>query len=114
MENFNLFIDYIARTNLFNFVIFLSIIIYLVKKIDIKSKLEVAQVVVKDTIIASETVKVESEERLSSIEESIAHIEDEIDSILEKSSENANLVGEKIVQEAEKTALVIQENTTSY
>ena len=112
MENFNLFIDYIARTNLFNFVIFLSIIIYLVKKIDIKSKLEVAQVVVKDTIVASETVKVESEERLSSIEESIAHIEDEIDSILEKSSENANLVGEKIVQEAEKTALVIQENTT--
>ena len=49
---------------------------------------------------------------MSSIEESIAHIEDEIDSILEKSSENANLVGEKIVQEAEKTALVIQENTT--
>ena len=59
----------------------------------------------------SETVKVRSEERLSSIEDSIAHIEDEIDAIIEKSEENAKLVGEKILQDAKNTALVIKENT---
>ena len=112
MENFNIFIDYIARTNLFNFVIFLSIIIFLVKKINISAKLEDAQVVVKDTIVESETAKVQSEQHLNTIEESMAHIEEEIEAILEKSSKNAELVGEKILQDGEKTALVIQENTS--
>ena len=111
MENFNAFIDYIARTNLFNFVVFLSIIIFLVKKINITSKLEKEQITVKDSIIESEAAKVKSEERLSTIEDSIAHIEEDIDAIIEKSEENAKLVGEKVVHDGKKTALVIQENT---
>lgn len=112
MENFNIFIDYIARTNLFNFVIFLSIIIFLVKKINISAKLEDSQNTIKETIDNSEETKVESEKRLNSIEASIANIEEEINTILQKSEENAKLVGEKILQDAEKTALTIQENTS--
>ena len=92
MENFNIFVDYIARTNLFNFVIFLSIIIFLVKKINISAKLEDAQVVVKDTIVESETAKVQAEQLLNTIEESMAHIEEEIDAILEKSSKNVCII----------------------
>ena len=111
MENFNMFLDYIARTNLFNFVIFLSIIIFLIKKVNVSAKLSDAQVIVKDTIVESETVKVKSEERLSSIKESMSHIEEEIEAILNKSEENAKLVGEKILQDGHKTALTIQENT---
>ena len=111
MENFSAFIDYIARTNLFNFVIFLSVIIFLVKKIDVTSKLQDAQVAVKDSIVEAETAKVASEERLGTIEDSMAHIEEEIDAIIEKSEENARLVGEKVVQDGKKMALVIQENT---
>ena len=110
MENINEIVNYIARTNLFNFVIFLSIIIYLIKKINVKSKLEDAQDNIKDTILESEDVKIKSEERLSSIEESMAHIGDEIDMILEKSEENAKLVGAKIIQDAQNTALVIKDN----
>ena len=111
MENFNAIIDYIARTNLFNFAIFLSIIIFLVKKIDISAKLESEKKSVKDTIDESERVREDSEERLSSIEKSMANIEDEINTIIAKSEENAKLVGEKILQDAQKTALVIQDNT---
>lgn len=110
MENLNIFIDYIARTNLFNFVIFLSIIIFLLKKIDISKKLEIAQESVKETINNSECAKMESETSLNSIEESLAHIENDINLIIEKSVENAKLVGEKIVQDGQKTALVIQDN----
>ncbi len=110
MENLNLFIDYIARTNLFNFIIFLSIIIFLVKKVDVKSKLINGQNVVKDTIMASEAVKVRSEEQLCSIEEAVANIEDEIEAIIEKSEENAELVGKKILEDGEKSALVIKDN----
>lgn len=111
MENFNIFIDYIARTNLFNFVIFLSIIIFLIKKINVVSKLENAQSEVKDTIVESESAKVQSEENLRTMEDSIAHIEEEIDALIEKSEETAQLVGEKIIQDGQNAVLVIKENT---
>jgi len=111
MENFNLFLDYIARTNLFNFVIFLSIIIYLIKKIDIPAKLGDAQNKVVNTIEESETAKNESETRLSSIEESMTNLNNEIEEIIARSEENAKLVGEKVLADAEKTSLVIKENT---
>lgn len=111
MENFNLFLDYIARTNLFNFIIFISIIIFLVKKVNVSAKLTEAQETVETTIEESEKTKQQSEEKLSSIEESMTRIEEEINAILDKSEENAKLVGEKIVQDAQKTAVAIKENS---
>ena len=111
MENFNTFIDYIARTNLFNFAIFLSIIIFLVNKINVPAKLEDSQNAIKESIDTSETTKLESEKRLSSIEDSIAHIEEDINAILQKSEAKAKLVGEKILNDGQRTALIIQENT---
>lgn len=111
MENFSIFLDYIARTNLFNFVIFFSIIIFLVKKVNVAKQLEDSQASVKVSIEESEATKAQSEERLSAIEESIAHIEEDIDAIIQKSEENAKLVGEKILQDAQNTALAIQDNT---
>ena len=105
-------INYIARTNLFNFVIFISIILYLAHKMDVKGKLEQSKETVNNVIEESKTVKADSESRLSSIEESMTHIEEEIESILAKSEENAKLVGEKIVQDAEKNVLVIRDNAS--
>lgn len=110
MENFNLFIGYIARTNLFNFIIFLSIIIFLVKKVNVSAKLTEAQEKVVKTIEDSETVKDDSETRLSSIEKSMANLDSEIELIIAKSEENAKLVGEKVLADAEKTSLVIKDN----
>ena len=51
MENLQLYIDYIGRTNLFNFIIFASIIVFLIKKIDIASLLEKNQNSIKDDIL---------------------------------------------------------------
>lgn len=110
MESFNLFIDYIARTNLFNFIIFLSIIIFLVKKVNVSAKLTEAQEKVVKTIEDSESVKDDSETRLSSIEKSMANLDSEIELIIAKSEENAKLVGEKVLADAEKTSLVIKDN----
>ena len=41
----------------------------------------------------------------------MSNIEREIDSILSASEENAKLIGEKILQDGQKTALVVKENT---
>lgn len=110
MDIFTNILDYLARTNLFNFIIFAGIIIFLVKKLKVRAKMDDSIAAVKDTITESETVKLESEKKLGDIEESMAHLEDEIDAIVAESDERAKLVGEKIVDDANKTALVIQDN----
>lgn len=112
MENFIIFLDYIARTNLFNFVIFLSIIIFLIKKVDVSLLLEKEKNFVKESIEESNVTKEESEVRLSDIEQSLSNISAEIDSIIKKSQKNAELVGAKLIEDGHKSALILQENTT--
>lgn len=111
METFNEIINYIARTNLFNFVIFMAIIIFIGKKVDFSSKVEKMRADVENNIEESKVAKSDSEEHLHTIEDSISHIEEEIDAIIKTSEDNAKLIGDKILQDAEKTALVIQENS---
>lgn len=111
MENLGQFLDYIARTNLFNFVIFASIIVLLIKQIKVNDKLEEAKTAVEESIEESKNIKAESESRLNTVQESFSRIEEEIEAILKKSEENSERVGKKILADAEKSALVIHENT---
>ena len=101
-----------ATSVLSNFVVFSTIIIFVMTRIvNTSSLLETAQKSVVDEIYASENVKVESEAKLSKVEESMAHIEEEIESILSKSEQNAKLVGEKILIDADKSIQILQDNT---
>lgn len=100
MENFSEILNYIGRTNLFNFIIFFSIIVFLIKKMDVAGKLEAAKDDISKNIEHSKTVKIDSESVLKEVEDSVAHLEDEIDSIIKKSEENARLVGDKIIEDA--------------
>lgn len=104
------FIDYIARTNLFNFITFAGIIIYLVIKLKVGSKIEDAKVSVDETIMTSESVKVDSEKKLEELEDSMAHLEEEIDAIITESEDRAKLVGSNILEDAEKGVLTVKEN----
>lgn len=107
----NAVIDYIARTNLFNFVIFAGIIIFLVKKLKVNTKMANAADEIKKTIENSEIAKSESETKLSAIEESMTHLAEEVDAIIAESDERAELVGAKIIDSAEKAVLVVKDNT---
>ena len=101
-----------ATSVLSNFVVFSAIIIFVMTRIvNTSSLIETAQKSVVDEIYASENVKVESEAKLSKVEESMAHIEEEIESILSKSEQNAKLVGEKILIDADKSIQILQDNT---
>ena len=104
-------LDYISRTNLFNFVIFLSVLIFLFKKIDVVGMLENMKNAVIENIEASKTSKSESETHLKEIEEKVSHIEEEIDGIIKKSEQNAKLVGEKIIEDANHTVESIKDNS---
>ncbi len=104
-------LDYISKTNLFNFIIFLSILIFLFKKIDVVGMLENMKNAVIENIEASKTSKSESETRLKEIQEKVSHIEEEIDGIIKKSEQNAKLVGEKIIEDANHTVESIKDNS---
>ena len=104
-------LDYISKTNLFNFIIFLSILIFLFKKIDVVGMLENMKNAVIENIEASKTSKSESETHLKEIQEKVSHIEEEIDRIIKKSEQNAKLVGEKIIEDANHTVESIKDNS---
>ena len=104
--------SYQARAVLANFIVFAGVIAFVIIKVANTSKvLSDAQQSVSDEIYNSEQIKVESMTRLSGIEDSMANIEEEIDEILSQSAQNAQLVGEKILAEADKSVLVLRENT---
>ena len=102
---------YFFKTNLFNFIIFAAIILWVCKKINVKTIIETSVQTVETTVENSEIAKTESETKLSAIEESLAHVGEEIDEIVKKSEENANLVGEKLLNEAKLASSIIEENT---
>ena len=107
------FISFTARAVLSNFIVFTLVIVFVLRQIvHPQALLEKEQTVIETQIQDSEKAKEESEAKLNSIEKSIEHIEEEINAILQKSDENAKLVGEKILQDGTNTVLTIQENTS--
>ena len=108
---FETVLDYIARTNLFNFIIFAGIIIYLFNKLNVIGGLDKGAEVVAEKIEDSKTAKDKSESNLSNIEEKVSHLEDEINEIINQSKKNAEIVGGQIISEAEKSAENIKANT---
>ena len=107
---FEAVLDYIARTNLFNFIIFAGIIIYLVIKLNVKENLEKGAEVVSEKIENSTEAKSKSEEKLQTIEDKIVHLEEEIEEIIKNSVDNAELVGSQVIADANKTAENIKTN----
>lgn len=108
---FKNFLSFSARAVLSNFIVFALVIGIVMKQVvHPQAMLEVEQTAIENQIKDSEAVKEDSAVRLSTIESSMANIEKEIDFILSTSEENAKLVGEKILQDGQKTALVVKEN----
>ncbi len=109
---FSSFLPQLSVWVLANFILFAGILYYVIfKKIHAPEQIAKMQKDIAETIETSETTKTESEKKLSNIEESLVHIKEEIDAILSSSNENAKLIGEKILADAQSTVLVIQENS---
>ncbi len=104
------FLDYISKTNLFNFIVFASIIAYILIKIDLISMLERGKNAVAQKIEVSTDEKVKSEENLQTIECKLSNLAEELEEIIKNSAENANSVGSKILADAGVSAENIGKN----
>lgn len=108
---FETVLDYIARTNLFNFIIFAGIIAYLFIKLDVIGGLQKGTETVAEKIDNSETAKDESEVKLKTIEDKVANLNEEVENIIKQSVNNAEIVGGQILTDASKSADNIKTNT---
>ena len=104
-------LDYIGRTNLFNFIFFVGFFALIFWKFDLLGGLEKGRQAVAEKIEDSESKKEEAETGLKAIEDKVSNLEEEIDGIVKKSEENANIVGQKIITDAEQTAENIKTGT---
>ena len=111
MYSFGEILNYIGRTNLFNFIIFFGIIVWVCKKINVSEKIESSRVSVVNSIEDSKTAKANSEEDLRKIEDSVSHIEEEIEKIIKKAESNAQMVGDKLLADAHRTVTSIKDNS---
>ena len=111
MDSLHTVIEYLGRTNLFNFIIFVAIFGIIFKKIKISEKIGEGASRVAVEISDSEEQRTKSEEHLKEIEEVVANVSEEIKEIVDKSNENAKLVGEKIINDANVTVENIKQNS---
>lgn len=105
------FFDYIGRTNLFNFFIFVAIFALIFAKADLGGMLEKAKSAIIERIEESKKIKSDSESNLKEIEDTLSHIGDEVDELIKKSEENAKNVGEKILSDAKTVVAGIKNNS---
>lgn len=94
----------ILTSNLFNFVVMLFVLGWIIKKFDIAGLLEKGRQNIENNIKASKDAKEKAIDELYKTQEQTKEVDKEIFEILDKSDKNATIVGEKLVNDAKKQA----------
>ena len=105
------FLHLIVESNLFNFSIFLLIIIVVAKKIDIPSMLEKLKNNISEKINASENKKNNALNKLSEAKESVKASDKEIEIVLNDTKNNAENIKNKIISDANEKIDEINNNS---
>ena len=101
----------ICESNTFNFVVMVILLAWLIKKFDIKSKIEDGRKKIASTIEESEKARDESIEKYYQAQEKTTQIDEDMLKVFKQAEENAHSFGKKMVDEAHNTALLIKENS---
>lgn len=101
----------ILVSNLFNFVVMVCLISWMIKKFDIAGKLEQGRKAIEDKIANSKLAKEQAIEELFETQSKSEAIDAEAFEILEKAEKNAVIVGEKLVEDAKKQVEEFDKNT---
>ena len=111
MENLIEIWKQICESNLFNFVVMVLLLAWLVKKFDLGAKIEAGRKRIESTIAESETVKEENLKKLYEVQEASTKIDEEMLKVFNSAEEKARFVGEKLLEEGKIQAESIKENS---
>ncbi len=101
----------ILTSNLFNFVLMLVFLGWIIKKCKIADMLENGRKSIEDKIISAKAEKENAIKALYEIQEQGVNVEKEVLDIIEKADKNAIIVGEKLIDDAEKQSETFTKST---
>ena len=101
----------ICESNLFNFIVMILLLAWMVKKFDLGSKIEAGRKKIEQNISESEKAKEESLTKLYKAQEDATKVDEEMLKIFKAAEENAKVMGEKLIAEANSQKDVIKENS---
>lgn len=111
MENLIEIWKQICESNLFNFVVMVLLLAWLVKKFDLGAKIEAGRKKIESNIAESEIVKEENLKKLYEVQEASTKIDEEMLKVFNSAEEKARFVGEKLLEEGKIQAESIKENS---
>lgn len=100
----------IVKSNAFNFLILLGLIIFAIKFFKVGNLIEKACLKVKETVENSDLEKENSKVELQKANETIKNIANEVKEIFDNAQKSAELMGEKILKDADLQAKSIEQN----
>ena len=100
----------IVKSNAFNFLILLGLIIFAIKFFKVGNLIESARQKVKQDVESQDDAKENSIEKLKEANETVKNIAQEVKEIFDNAQKNAELMGEKILKDADTQAKGIFEN----
>ena len=109
MENLIEIWKQICESNLFNFVVMVLLLAWLVKKFDLGTKIEAGRKKIESNIAESETAKEENLKKLYEVQEASTKIDEEMLKVFNSAEEKARFVGEKLLEEGKIQAESIKE-----
>ena len=95
------FLHLLLQSNIFNFILVVAIIVYLVRKFNLKQKIEKLSNEIKSYVDESEKEKLDAEKELKNINDKIAKLPSEIDNINRSADNSVKSLSEKIRIETE-------------
>ena len=100
----------IVKSNAFNFLILLGLIIFAIKFFKVGNLIESARQKVKQDVESSDDAKENSIVKLKEANETVKNIAQEVKEIFDNAQKSAELMGEKILKDADTQAKSIFEN----
>ena len=92
----------IVQSNTLNFLIVLAVVLFIVSKLDVKSKLEVMKDEIKTYVDASSKEKEDAKNELDEINEKIKHLPEEIADIKQSAENNIRGIEKRINEEIDE------------
>lgn len=102
--------DIIVKSNMFNFIVFVLILVWIFKKIDIASMIKSLQDKIIKIIDEVKKNHKDAKENLLNAEKSIEHLGEELETIVNDAKKSAVVISDKILTEAQKQLESIESN----
>jgi len=115
MENLQHTISHIWNTfvtsNLFNFTVFIAVFVWIFKKFNLMGLLESVPKKIAEIIDAAKKTRDEAKKELGEAEKSVENLADELNIIIHDATKSAEVIGEKLLEDAKKQVENIESNT---